>query len=113
MPKCFQIWPARSKLWSSAALQLPDRITDIGMTLHFLLRGPEVRLASCEDVAQVDAVMQVPIMLRSKYCQLEEQSEQDLTTLGECPLDQASMRPLACPHVLCIEPCTRAARMHS
>ena len=36
--------------------------------------------------------MQVPIMLRSKYCQLEEQSEQDLTTLGECPLDQASRR---------------------
>ena len=31
-------------------------------------------------------------MLRSKYCQLEDQSEQDLTTLGECPLDQASMR---------------------
>ena len=39
--------------------------------------------------------MQVPIMLRSKYCQLEEQSEQDLTTLGECPLDQASMRHVA------------------
>ncbi len=29
-------------------------------------------------------------MLRSKYCQLEGQNEQDLTTLGECPLDQAS-----------------------
>ena len=54
-------------------------------------------------------------MLRSKYCQLEEQSEQDLTTLGECPLDQASMQqnyPLACPHVswaACIQPCMRAA----
>ncbi len=33
--------------------------------------------------------MQVPIMLRSKYCQLEDQTEHDLTTLGECPLDQA------------------------
>ena len=29
-------------------------------------------------------------MLRSKYCQLEDQTEHDLTTLGECPLDQAS-----------------------
>ena len=28
-------------------------------------------------------------MLRSKYCQLEDQTEHDLTTLGECPLDQA------------------------
>lgn len=27
-------------------------------------------------------------MLRSKYCQLEGQNENDLTTLGECPLDQ-------------------------
>lgn len=42
--------------------------------------------------------MQVPIMLRSKYCQLEEQSEQDLTTLGECPLDQASM------HLIILQP---------
>lgn len=36
--------------------------------------------------------VQVPIMLRSKYCQLEDQTEHDLTTLGECPLDQ--VKPL-------------------
>lgn len=34
-------------------------------------------------------LMQVPIMLRSKYCQLEGQTEHELTMLGECPLDQA------------------------
>lgn len=30
----------------------------------------------------------VPIMLRSSYCTLYQNSEKDLTELGECPLDQ-------------------------
>jgi len=32
--------------------------------------------------------LQVPIMLRSSYCTLYQQSEKDLTELGECPYDQ-------------------------
>jgi len=31
---------------------------------------------------------QVPIMLRSSYCTLYQNSEKDLTELGECPYDQ-------------------------
>ena len=31
---------------------------------------------------------QVPIMLRSSYCTLFQNSEKDLTELGECPYDQ-------------------------
>ena len=30
----------------------------------------------------------VPIMLRSTYCMLSENSEKDLAQLGECPYDQ-------------------------
>ena len=33
---------------------------------------------------------QVPIMLRSTYCCLNEHSDKELTDLGECPYDQAS-----------------------
>lgn len=32
--------------------------------------------------------VQVPIMLRSDYCNLADRSDQDLTDLGECPYDQ-------------------------
>lgn len=31
---------------------------------------------------------QVPIMLRSSYCTVYQNSEKDLTELGECPYDQ-------------------------
>jgi DNA-directed RNA polymerase beta subunit len=37
---------------------------------------------------QLSTLLQVPIMLRSSYCTLYQQSEKDLTELGECPLDQ-------------------------
>ena len=32
--------------------------------------------------------LQVPIMLRSDYCNLNDRSDRDLTDLGECPYDQ-------------------------
>jgi DNA-directed RNA polymerase II subunit RPB2 len=32
--------------------------------------------------------VQVPIMLRSDYCNLNGKSERDLCDLGECPYDQ-------------------------
>jgi DNA-directed RNA polymerase beta subunit len=32
--------------------------------------------------------LQVPIMLRSDYCNLSARSERDLCDLGECPYDQ-------------------------
>lgn len=37
---------------------------------------------------QPSNILQVPIMLRSSYCTLYQQSEKDLTELGECPYDQ-------------------------
>jgi len=33
---------------------------------------------------------QIPIMLKSKYCQLSGLSDQDLHEIGECPYDQVS-----------------------
>ena len=35
--------------------------------------------------------MQVPIMLRSDYCSLHDQDDNQLQELGECPYDQASV----------------------
>jgi len=32
--------------------------------------------------------VQVPIMLRSTYCCLNEHTDKELTDLGECPYDQ-------------------------
>ncbi|KAJ7556830.1 hypothetical protein O6H91_05G100400 [Diphasiastrum complanatum] len=40
-----------------------------------------------EDLAKV-FIGKVPIMLRSSYCTLYENSDKDLTELGECPYDQ-------------------------
>ena len=34
------------------------------------------------------SLLQVPIMLRSDYCNLSGKSERDLCDLGECPYDQ-------------------------
>jgi len=34
------------------------------------------------------SVRQVPIMLRSNYCSLNDRSDKDLTEVGECPFDQ-------------------------
>ncbi len=42
---------------------------------------------------------EVPIMLRSSYCSLNDRTNRELTTLGECPYDQASLR---CPYPDCI-----------
>lgn len=43
-----------------------------------------------EDVISYDKVFlgDIPIMLRSDYCNLAERSERDLMDLGECPYDQ-------------------------
>ena len=45
-----------------------------------------------ENVEKYDKIFmgEVPIMLRSSYCSLHERSNRELTTLGECPYDQAS-----------------------
>ena len=45
-----------------------------------------------ENVEKYDKIFmgEVPIMLRSSYCSLAERSNRELTTLGECPYDQAS-----------------------
>lgn len=40
-----------------------------------------------EDLSKV-YIGKVPIMLRSRYCTLFENSDKDLTELGECPYDQ-------------------------
>jgi len=40
-----------------------------------------------EDLSKV-YIGKVPIMLRSRYCTLYENSDKDLTELGECPYDQ-------------------------
>ncbi|EMS54198.1 DNA-directed RNA polymerase II subunit RPB2 [Triticum urartu] len=47
----------------------------------------------CEEVTETAEypkvfIGKVPIMLRSSYCTLFQQSEKDLTELGECPYDQ-------------------------
>jgi DNA-directed RNA polymerase II subunit RPB2 len=42
----------------------------------------------CIVCSSLSILLQVPIMLRSSYCTLYQQSEKDLTELGECPLDQ-------------------------
>ncbi|XP_039830932.1 DNA-directed RNA polymerase II subunit RPB2-like isoform X2 [Panicum virgatum] len=47
----------------------------------------------CEEVTETSDypkvfIGKVPIMLRSSYCTLYQQSEKDLTELGECPYDQ-------------------------
>nr|CAB3493885.1 unnamed protein product [Digitaria exilis] len=47
----------------------------------------------CEEVTETADypkvfIGKVPIMLRSSYCTLYQQSEKDLTELGECPYDQ-------------------------
>lgn len=34
------------------------------------------------------AMLQVPIMLRSTYCCLNDHTDKELTDLGECPYDQ-------------------------
>ncbi|CAL0300888.1 unnamed protein product [Lupinus luteus] len=47
--------------------------------------GEEV--AETQDFTKV-FIGKVPIMLRSSYCTLYQNSEKDLTELGECPLDQ-------------------------
>ena len=40
--------------------------------------------------------MQVPIMLRSKFCMLYDMDEKEVTALGECPYDQVRLAgPLA------------------
>ncbi|CAK0786330.1 DNA-dependent RNA polymerase II [Coccomyxa viridis] len=59
---------------------------DIKKTI--ITRQPDGEEEEIEETYPKTFLGEVPIMLRSKYCQLEEQSEQDLTTLGECPLDQ-------------------------
>jgi DNA-directed RNA polymerase beta subunit len=45
-----------------------------------------------ENVEKYDKIFmgEVPIMLRSSYCSLADRSNRELTTLGECPYDQAS-----------------------
>lgn len=56
--------------------------------------------------------VQVPIMLRSDYCNLSNQSERALCDLGECPYDQVSLRAgvsntvINRPAVLLLEACT-------
>lgn len=40
-----------------------------------------------EDLSKV-YIGKVPIMLRSRYCAPSENSDKDLTELGECPCDQ-------------------------
>lgn len=35
---------------------------------------------------------QVPIMLRSTYCCLNDHTDKELTDLGECPYDQARLK---------------------
>ncbi|KAK6919060.1 RNA polymerase Rpb2, domain 3 [Dillenia turbinata] len=47
----------------------------------------------CEEVSETQEfakvfIGKVPIMLRSSYCTLYQNSEKDLTELGECPYDQ-------------------------
>ncbi|KAJ0986876.1 hypothetical protein J5N97_005232 [Dioscorea zingiberensis] len=47
----------------------------------------------CEEVTETQDfakvfIGKVPIMLRSSYCTLFQNSEKDLTELGECPYDQ-------------------------
>ena len=37
------------------------------------------------------SMMQVPIMLRSTYCCLNDRSDKELTEYGECPYDQVSL----------------------
>lgn len=44
-------------------------------------------LTETQDFTKV-FIGKVPIMLRSSYCTLYQNSEKDLTELGECPLDQ-------------------------
>uniref|UniRef100_A0A251S950 DNA-directed RNA polymerase n=1 Tax=Helianthus annuus TaxID=4232 RepID=A0A251S950_HELAN len=45
------------------------------------------QVTEAQDFAKV-FIGKVPIMLRSEYCTLYQNSEQDLTELGECPYDQ-------------------------
>lgn len=40
------------------------------------------------DISLFLVTFQVPIMLRSSYCTVYQNSEKDLTELGECPYDQ-------------------------
>ena len=35
-----------------------------------------------------ERAVQVPIMLRSSYCSLDNMSEKEITDVGECPYDQ-------------------------
>ncbi|GKD14066.1 DNA-directed RNA polymerase II subunit RPB2 [Tanacetum coccineum] len=42
----------------------------------------------CEEVTETQDFRKVPIMLRSSYCTLFQNSEKDLTGLVECPYDQ-------------------------
>nr|VDC99656.1 unnamed protein product [Brassica oleracea] len=46
-----------------------------------------VEVTETQDFTQV-FIGKVPIMLRSSYCTLHQNSEKDLTELGECPYDQ-------------------------
>ncbi len=50
-----------------------------------------------ESVEKYDKIFmgEVPIMLRSSYCSLNDRTNRELTTLGECPYDQASRDALS------------------
>ncbi|KAF7074495.1 hypothetical protein CFC21_079353 [Triticum aestivum] len=48
----------------------------------------EIRPESQHNPGRQAEFAEVPIMLRSSYCTLFQQSEKDLTELGECPYDQ-------------------------
>ena len=50
-------------------------------------------------------------MLRSKYCQLEDQTEHDLTTLGECP--PGSGKDLLTVPTLLLSGFSASASLHS
>ena len=111
---CSCFVPMPSRMWKCCASTLAARL---GLYLHghvgyALLRAPGCRYAAPlyidieqtvrvkdsegevleENVEKYDKIFmgEVPIMLRSSYCSLADRSNRELTTLGECPYDQAS-----------------------
>ncbi|CAL9155029.1 unnamed protein product, partial [Musa hybrid cultivar] len=60
----------------------------VDVTKRIIKKGHDCEeVAETQDFAKV-FIGKVPIMLRSSYCTLYQNSEKDLTELGECPYDQ-------------------------
>ncbi|PKI79505.1 hypothetical protein CRG98_000136 [Punica granatum] len=60
----------------------------VDVSMRVIKKGHDgEELTEPQDLAKV-FIGKVPIMLRSSYCTLYQNSEKDLTELGECPYDQ-------------------------